>query len=137
MSETINMKGRVLVINKVSKNKTMFSEDCKIIYPEVIPVAYRFDFFKPDMIVGEAAVSKDDRGLVCDAYINNKNFIDFVTELGGEIPIGGYFTRVKKQPEDEHGVVVIDEAYLRGIGITLAPADEECKLVLVEQESEE
>jgi hypothetical protein len=137
VNEFVKMQGRVLVTNKVSKNRTMFSENCKITYPEVIPVAYGFDFFKPDMVVGYSSVSKDERGLIADAYINNNDFIKFVTELGGEIPIGGYFTRVKKQPEDEHGVVVIDEARLSGIGITLAPADDECKLVLVEPEGEE
>lgn len=136
MGEFVKMQGRLLNLNKVSKNRIMFSENCKINYSVVIPVAYRFDFFKPDMVVGQATVSKDDRGLICDVYINNKDFVKFVTELGGEIPIGGYFTRVKKRPEDERGVVIIDEARLMGIGITLAPADNECKLVLV-KESEE
>ena len=132
MSEFVKMQGRVLVTNKVSKNYTMFSEDCKINYAAMIPVAYRFDFFNPDMLIGEAAVSKDERGLVCDAFINNSKFIDFVEELGGKIPIGGYFTRVKKRQE-ENGVVVIDEARLSGIGITLGPADDECELILVKE----
>lgn len=135
MSESVKMKGRVLVTNKVSKNKTMFTENCKITYPEKLPIAYRFDFFKPDMVVGQASVSEDDRGLICDACINNKDFIDFVTKLGGEIPIGGYFTRVKKR-EKENGVVIIDEARLTGIGITLAPADDECKMIFVEESEE-
>ena len=135
MSETIKMKGRLLTLDRRDSIGVKFSKECKIEYPDVVPVVWNFDFHKADMVLGNAVVSRDETGLICDATLNNSKVLDVLLELNNELPIGGYFIGVKTSYDDQ-GVRTVDECKLRGIGVTLAPADEDNKLVLVEESEE-
>ena len=135
MSEIIKMKGRLLTFDKLDKIGIQFPKDCEIEYPDVVPVVWNFNFHKPDMVLGNAIVSRDETGLICDASINNMRIRDLLPELNNELPIGGYFIGLKEH-YDDYGVRIVDECKLRGIGVTLAPADEDNKLVLVDESEE-
>ena len=51
----IKFEGQVLKFGTVDKCNRKFAPDCKITFPEKIPVAYNFDM---DEIIGHADISK-------------------------------------------------------------------------------
>ena len=51
----IKFEGQVLKFGNVDKCNRKFAPDCKITFPEKIPVAYNFDM---DEIIGHADISK-------------------------------------------------------------------------------
>lgn len=56
----IKFEGQVLKFGTVDKCNRKFAPDCKITFPEKIPVAYNFDM---DEIIGHADISKVEDGL--------------------------------------------------------------------------
>ena len=56
----IKFEGQVLKFGNVDKCNRKFAPDCKITFPEKIPVAYNFDM---DEIIGHADISKVEDGL--------------------------------------------------------------------------
>ena len=55
----IKFEGQVLKFGNVDKCNRKFAPDCKITFPEKIPVAYNFDM---DEIIGHADISKGGIG---------------------------------------------------------------------------
>lgn len=132
MGENIKMKGRVILLDEVDNLGMKFSKDCELTYLEKVPIVHNFEFHKPDGVFGNAEVSKDEYGLVCDAVMTHPVINEILPETNNELPIGGYFRKVKEHYED--GVRVIDKAQLVSISITFGPASDKYKLVLVEEE---
>lgn len=86
------------------------------------------------MILGNATISKDERGLICDAEIIHPDFNrDVLHEnFNDELSIGGYYVGVKQHGED--GIRVIDKASLRMVSVTRYPADDALKMVIKDYE---
>ena len=129
MSNTIKMTGRLLIFDKVDNIGLLFPKDCKITYPERIPFIRDFATYDPTAVLGSAKVHEDERGLVCDVELTNFDR-DVLKELHDELPIGGYYNKVKQH--GENGVQVIDSVNLVGISTTFGPADDELKIRVVE-----
>lgn len=132
MSEMIKMKGRLLLFDKPSSNRTVFSKDCEITYAEKIPVIWNFQFNDPGAVLGYGHVMRDEKGLICEVELTRSDaIIDILREFDGVLPIGGYYSHVKSHQED--GLHVLESGYLRRIGVTLRPADEEYRMRVVEE----
>ena len=134
----IKMKGRVVYFDKpddCNGTKTLFTKDCEINHAFMVPVVMDFDIHDADKVVGNAQVSRDELGLVCDVTIVKPELIDILPELNNEIPIGGFYTRLKDRWKN--GVRVIESATLNCIGLTLGLINEDYKLVLVEEDINE
>lgn len=134
MSEDIKMHGRLLLFDVVHEVnfKHKIPKDCDLTYPEKVPIVYNFQFDKPDEVIGRATIIKDEKGLVCDAIINNVINRDILREtFNNELPIGGYYRKTLQHHEDN--LQVFDKMHLVGIGITLGPVHEDYKLVLSEE----
>ena len=116
----IRLKGQVLKFDVVDKCNRKFASDCKITFPEKVPVTYNFNL---DEIIGLADISKVEDGLNCeilpfdtDAFPKNEYFV------------GGYYTQVKTHVKDH--ITVIDSARL--VSMSILPehnvADENLKI---------
>ena len=67
--DPINMIGRLLIFDKPDKLDRLFPKDCKISFPEKVPVTYQFQMNDPAMLLGSADISRDERGLICNTVI--------------------------------------------------------------------
>lgn len=88
----IKFEGQVLKFGTVDKCNRKFAPDCKITFPEKIPVAYNFDM---DEIIGHADISKVEDGLKGVVSLFDTNILP-----GNEYFVGGYYTRIKTHVED-------------------------------------
>ena len=103
------------------KNIYSAAEDCKITFPNKVPVHWNFDrLYDPRPVIGDANIVRDDKGLVCEVNLTT----DLLTE--DEYYVGGYYTNVKRH--DENSICVIDACALRSMSIVLAPADKSLKI---------
>ena len=123
----MKMRGRLVLFDKLDKIGVIFPKDCEITYPEKMPIVHDFKFFEADKVLGSATVSKDEKGFICEADITNSTVIELLDKLNGELPIGGYFRKVKRKGSK------IESAELVGISVTFGPALEEYKLVAVKE----
>ena len=73
----IKFEGQVLKFGTVDKCNRKFAPDCKITFPEKIPVAYNFDM---DEIIGHADISKVEDGLkgVVSLFDTNISLADII-----------------------------------------------------------
>ena len=133
MMDTIKMKGRLLLFDKPTSNRTLFPKDCEIVYAEKIPVIWDFRFNDPGSTMGFGHVMRDEKGLICEVDLNKSDvIIDILREFNGELPIGGYYYGVKSHQETE--LRVFESGCLICIGVTLDPVDEEYRMGVVEEE---
>ena len=132
MIDTIKMKGRLLLFDKPTSNKTLFPKNCEIAYAEKIPVVWEFRFNDPGSVLGSGYVTMDEKGLICEAELTRTDaIIDILREFDGELPIGGYYSCVKSHHENR--LRIFDCGRLTCIGITLEPVDEEYRMRVVEE----
>ena len=135
MKDIITMKGRLLLFDKPTSNKTLFPKDCEIIYAEKVPVVWEFRFNAPGSVMGSGHVMRDEKGLVCEAELTRTDaIVDILREFDGELPIGGYYYGVKSH-QGNH-LRIFDSGRLTCIGVTLSPVDEEYRMRVVEKGEE-
>ena len=133
MMDTIKMKGRLLLFDKPTLNRTLFPKDCEITYAEKIPVIWDFRFNDPGSVMGSGHVMRDEKGLICEVELTRTDMIiDILREFNEELPIGGYYSYVKSHQED--GLRVFESGCLTCIGMTHYPVDEEYRMRVVEEE---
>lgn len=130
------LTGRLLIFDKKDLNNKIFSKDCEIYIPEIVPILVEFKRYDPSDCIGAATVKKDDIGLVCDMDIFDKFDPENMRSVfNDEIYIGGLYTGVKSHEQD--GVCIIDKMKLQAVSLTLLPADAELKAVVVKEDSDE
>ena len=136
MMDTIKMKGRLLLFDKPTSNRTLFPKNCEISYAEKIPVIWDFRFNDPGSTMGSGYVMRDEKGLICEVELTRTDvIIDVLREFNGVLPIGGYYSYVKSHQED--GLRVFESGCLSCIGVTLSPVDEEYRMSAVEDKEED
>lgn len=126
MNDVIKMEGRLLLFDKPSMNGILFPKDCEITFPEKVPVVYEFQFDKPGAVIGNAIVTKDEKGLLCDVELTNFDRDVLRNYFFDKLFVGGYYHKVKlRLPEKRFtdGVTIVDKATLAAISTTLTPAD--------------
>ena len=127
MMDAIKMKGRLLLFDKPTSNRTLISKDCEITFAEKIPVIWDFRFNDPNAVLGFGHVERDEKGLICEVeIIRSDAIVDILHEFDGELPIGGYYSGVKSHQKD--GLRVLESGHLTCIGVTLGPVDEEYRI---------
>ena len=133
MMDTIKMKGRLLLFDKPTSNRTLFPKDCEITYAEKVPVIWDFRFNDPGSVMGSGRVMRDEKGLVCEVELTwSDAIVDILREFDGVLPIGGYYSGVKSHQEAE--LRVFESGCLTCIGVTLSPVDEEYRMRVAEEE---
>ena len=103
----VRLKGQVLKFDVVDKCNRKFASDCKITFPEKIPVTYNFS---PDEMIGHADIFKVEDGLNCEVSL-----FDMDVFPKNEYFVGGYYTQVKAHVKDR--ITVIDSARLVSMSI--------------------
>lgn len=113
-------EGRVMKLDSVDICGRKFAKDCKIRFPERIPVLYNFDRWSMP-ILGQAEIQKDDDGLVCKCELD-----ELCTDP--EYYVGGFYLSVKTHTEGE--ITVIDSGRLTEMSIIPngAQADDNLKI---------
>lgn len=120
----IKLEGRVLLFDEINRSSDKFPKNCEIIIPKKIPLTWNFEHNKP---IGFAIPFKDNNGIYATAetfsneYINVKDIRDILTD--GKIGVGGYYKLGETHYEGK--LLIIDEATLVEIGLTLAPVRDE------------
>ena len=133
MKDTIKMKGRLLLSDKPTSNRTLFPKDCTITYAEKIPVIWDFRFNDPGAVLGSGHVMRDEKCLICEVELTKSDtIIDILREFDGVLPIGGYYSGVKSHQKD--GLRVFESGRLTCIGVTRYPVGEEYRMRVVEEE---
>ena len=135
MMDTITMKGRLLLFDKPTSNKTLFPKNCEITYAEKVPVVWEFQFNNSGTVLGFGHVTRDENGLICKAEITPSDaIVDILREFDGELPIGGYYYGVKSHQGNY--LRIFDSGRLTCIGVTLSPVDEEYRMRVVEEKED-
>ena len=135
MIDIITMKGRLLLFDKPTSNKTLFPKNCEITYAEKVPVVWEFQFNEPSAVLGSGHVIRDEKGLICKAEITPSDaIVDILRKSDGELPIGGYYSGVKSHQENH--LRIFDSGRLTCIGVTLSPVDEEYRMRIVEEKED-
>lgn len=135
MMDTIKMKGRLLLFDKPTSNRTLFPKNCEIAYAEKVPVIWDFRFNDPGSVMGSGYVMRDAKGLLCKVELTRIGVIvDILRKFDGELPIGGYYYGVKSHQEAE--LRVFESGCLTCIGVTLDPVDEEYRMRVVKEKEE-
>lgn len=96
---------KLLVFDKVNKNRNLFPKDIEIKLPERCPILANraLDYYAPSDLIGISSVERDDTGLMADITFcfKCKEFEDLFIKLirDGKIYIAGYYTAVKSRKE--------------------------------------
>lgn len=120
----IKLEGRVLLFDEINRSANKFPKNCEIIIPERVPLTWNFEH---DKTIGFAIPFKDNNGIYGTAeifsneYINVEDIRDIFTD--GKIGVGGKYKLGETHNEGE--LLIIDEATLVEIGLTLAPVRDE------------
>lgn len=68
----LRFKGQILKFGTVDKYNRKFASDCKITFPDTIPVTNNFNM---DEIIGVADISKVEDGLDCEVSLFDMNVL--------------------------------------------------------------
>ena len=109
----IKYEGKLLKLGSIDKCGRMWSKDCKISFPEKVPILYNFCYNVPPL--GFAEIYRDEDGLGCKI-----SFIDFPFSLDEELHIGGFYGVVEKHEEDSIHVITS----CRLISVSIIPEEE-------------
>lgn len=101
-------EGCLLRLGTVDKCGRKFAEDCKITFPDKVPVTYNFQIGVGN-VLGTADISRDEAGLKCKVTMTHDDF------NGSEYFVGGYYYSVQKHKEGD--ITVIDSCRLVGMSI--------------------
>ena len=128
----MKLQGRILLFDEVNLNKDIFSASCNITIPEKVPLTWDF---KKDKIIGSANATIDDIGItfITDTLFNDMIGVDDLRSIfeNGKIGVGGAYTNIKYH--ENRNFIIIDEARLCEIAITLAPVRKEYYCEIVER----
>ena len=126
---SIKFIGRLLNLGTADKCGRIWAEDCKLEFPEKVPVIYNFNE-KSAMPIGRAEIFRDDKGLSCEVVFDDPIINQFLTCIGDpiDIHIGGEYAACKWGDDGER--IVIHECRLVSVSIipTNMVADENLKL---------
>lgn len=128
----VKLKGRMLLFDTVNKNRDIFPKTCKLNIPEKVPLLWEFCHSE---VIGIAEVTKDELGLLVTAFLFPDDFIDVnIQEIFSDrkIGVGGFYNNIKKH--EDKNLIVVDEATLREVSITLAPVCDEYTIEMEEKE---
>lgn len=129
----MKMKGTLLILGKESKNGIIFSEDCKVTYPEKVPVTIGFgsalnENINPKTVIGWAEIARDGERILCSCdIINLDNSMMQALEIKNpcELYVGGFYNRVSKENNTVNSANLISMAVLPEHAV----ADDELKIV--------
>ncbi len=107
--------GTLCELGVIDKFDLLFEKDCKITYPEVMPIILNFDFNNVKSVVGRAIVRRDDDSIKVDCIFNHSIPDDYLSD-DGRIYVGGYYDRAISEV-DLHGILHITHANLNSVGI--------------------
>ena len=128
----MKLQGRILLFDEVNLNKDIFSASCNITIPEKVPLTWDF---KKDKIIGSANATIDDIGItfIAETLSNDMIGVDDLRSIfeNGKIGVGGAYTNIKYHKN--RNFIIIDEARLCEIAITLAPVRKEYYCEIVER----
>ena len=90
----IKMEGRLLNLGSVDSCGRKFAEDCKITFPNKVPVYRNFNQSDPRFVIGNADILRDEKGLTCRVELTT----DLLTE--DEYYVASVMQRIPDEDED-------------------------------------
>lgn len=91
------IEGYIFKPDILNINGHVYAKDCKISYPEKVPITLGFDYNKPGKIIGNGKITEKEDGIYIEGEI-----IDSIFNNESLTHMGLYATNVNK---DENGVV--------------------------------
>ena len=114
---TLTLTGPMLEFGVPSMNGFLIPKECELTIPEKMPVAWNYEFNKPEMVIGTAEVTiLEDR---IEATVKSTNDIlnDFM-RAEKKILCGGFWHHVKGHRK-ENGILKVESVRLGGLGVYL------------------
>jgi len=90
------IEGIILKLGTEDSNGHVFSKDCKIDYPDKIPITIGYNFDKPGYVVGNAKVIRNDDTISIQGKIMD-NTIDALIEKEIYTNLGFFANKVNKK----------------------------------------
>jgi hypothetical protein len=116
--EEMILTGPILIFDKPSINNFMIPKTCKIEFPEKIPVVWDYNFNDPKNVLGFASLEILKDRIVATVTVTNDLFKQLMKEEK-RIFCGGSYVGIKSKVNDD-GLIIVQEAKLRGLGAYLA-----------------
>ena len=133
----IKMKGNLLMFDKPNLNRFVFSKDCKIHIPDIIPIC-NVEESIDELLAGPighiTSTTRSDTGIAIEGVLINPYedmYRSIIKEPG--IYFGGYFECCESHEED--GVTILTDARLLSVGLYSydVHGDESLRVKLVEE----
>ena len=128
----MKLQGRILLFDEVNLNNDIFSASCDITIPEKVPLTLNFN---RDQVIGSAKATIDDIGItfIAETLSNDMIGVEDLRSIfeNEKIGVGGAYTNIKYHKN--RNFIIIDEARLCEIAITLAPVRKEYYCEIVER----
>ena len=118
--DELTLTGTILKYGIPSKNGFVIPKECELTIPKKIPVVWNYEFFKPENIIGSTGVQMLDDRIDVTFVSTHKIFNTLMADLG-KIYCGGYYKGIKTHKEGD--ILIVDRAYLQGIGVFLKGDD--------------
>lgn len=131
----MKLEGRILLFDAVNKNEDIFPKTCEINIPERMPLLWDFQF---DRCIGHCEAAIDEKGITVKAVtFSDKTIEDTLKDIlsDGKIGVGGFYNNVKTH--NDNNLIVVDEATLRCVSLTLKPVNKEYSLEIVKEKENE
>ena len=114
---TLTLAGTILEYGVPSMNGFVIPKECELTIPEKMPVAWNYEFNKPEMVIGAAEVTVLEDCIEVTVTSTNDTFNDFM-RAEKKILCGGYWHHVKGHRK-ENGILKVESARLGGLGVYL------------------
>lgn len=124
----IKIKGKFLSFDKVNSDGSVISKDCKINYPEKVPIIYDFEQTIQN-VLGNAKVIKEEDGLYFDGELIDQDITKVIQKESSNLGVGGFYNNVKRDKNEK--VIGMNIYY---ISITPGPVSPDYKFEVIESE---
>lgn len=119
----VKIKGKFLEFERTDALGYKFSKDCKISYPEKLPIIWNFQTEDPTSVLGHGEVIRTETGLEIDGVITSEIGKDVIfNDVMPILGLGGFYNKIISDKEDDKSDIrTVTSANLRYVSVTPSP----------------
>ena len=96
----IKIKGKFLSFEKLNGDGSIIFKDCKINYPEKVPIVWDFNTTAQN-VLGNAKIIKEENGLYFDGELIDQNIGKAIQIASSGLGVGGFYNRLKRNDHNK------------------------------------
>jgi len=124
----IKIKGKFLSFEKLNGDGSIIFKDCKINYPEKVPIVWDFNPIGLNLL-GTAKVIREEDGLYFDGELADQDITKVIQKESANLGVGGFYNRLKRN--DHNKIIGMNLCY---ISITPTPVSPDYTFEVIESE---